>query len=1302
MQNDTIDGKDIVLQRIKNSTVTKTLKFIEEENRYKNFDLKSSRYKFYLKKDNENVFVFSQIKKSDFEKEINNNIKPKILSEKKYKEIKKNENNFLKYKELIDSAVNNYDEKTNRYYNKLVHFENKILKYKKDFRRNILYKVDYLITGKLENGEILRFPFYLEEAELKINPTKKEVKINTLNNGKILSNYYLINWLGNYFKIPIEKELEKIYFLKNENKIKSQLDIYKKLGIKLNLEDFSLEDFSELNFKKENNSFKVDYEVAFHEIKHLMVALEKKIDVNSVEINNFRDKLGSINTYYNNFNENDLLIRLAILIAPLSKEEINLIINGVEQKINEESDIYKAIEIFKKIDLDLNEKIDLLWNIYYENNNLFIKKKKSINLFIEHLLKHKFMDGEEILEQYSSEEHIESFYDDVNEMKLEKNVWKVEKVNFIGLYENLEDNEIFNDIKKIFNESNFVENLLDYHSSLKNEKKEFEEKEINWAFDSDIYQQKAVFYSKQHENFLIKGPPGTGKTQTILNLISDNISNNKTTLIISDKITALDVIYKKILKYNKELEYLVLNLYDEGNLKIKFYNSMYKIIDFFKLYWEKFYLNSNIKSIEENQNFFLSNFKKNIKNIENIEKDFKILENEKYIPENIKRLEPSEEEIKKIKKTNYSLNKILEILNFSSLYNYDDFYFWSEQYSKFRKFDNNFNYPYEKTFLLKLLKIEEPYNEFTKFKYLSEFTGKKFKNYKIFYKRKLNKMIDEKYFLEKYFYNKNQKENLSFYLKFNSSKYSEKEIVLFQQYKKLKNLNFDKNRILEIKDYYDLISNIKEISKKISLINFEDFPSLNNKDFLKNNIKRALYNHYELVDNVFSKNPHLKSELIRIQNRKIVNKPLKLFIKNYFNDIHKLFPVILSTPEQVSEKMPLKENYFDCVIIDEASQLLVEKSLPSIYRAKNITILGDEKQLQPNFFGKRIDEKFIENHTYVKNRELIENLSILDLYNEILSEENKIMLKTHYRSSKRELIDFFNKKYYKKELKFIEKQIDKDIFPIEVFDIKSGKWKDQTNLQEAEFIVKKLKKLFKKNLNESIGVILFSKKQANLVIEKLLETNDKILIEKYTSFGNDSLFIKSIDEVQGEERDIIIFGIGYGNNVFQYGYLSRKYGENRINVAISRPKNKIILVKSHKSYEYRKPPINSISNGPKDLIEFIEYCENLVQENNKEQPLSNLQKDFLGYLKKKYTNFNEYKINVYDNFWYFSSNKDVYLLLEKNLLKNLKENFLFIIELLSKRGYKVNIETYDQFIKSKINNINIKNINDLERKFLQY
>lgn len=312
--------------------------------------------------------------------------------------------------------------------------------------------------------------------------------------------------------------------------------------------------------------------------------------------------------------------------------------------------------------------------------------------------------------------------------------------------------------------------------------------------------------------------------------------------------------------------------------------------------------------------------------------------------------------------------------------------------------------------------------------------------------------------------------------------------------------------------------------------------------------------------------------------------PLRKLISTYHEELFKVMPVWLASPESVSALFPLT-NLFDLVIFDEASQCFAERGIPAMARAKQVVVAGDQQQLRPgDFFQGRWDEEWESGDVEVE--------SLLDLSSRhFLS----LTLQGHYRSLSPELVAFSNRNFYNNKLEVLphRDRVNSHEPAIEFIKV-DGVWEDQCNEAEALRIAELVFDLIKQNPENEIGVITFNQPQQMRVMDKVEE---KLFKEKTST--PPSLMIKNIENVQGDERDIIIFSIGYARNtqgkiVLQFGSLNMDGGENRLNVAVTRAREKIIVVCSLWPEELHTDETKN--KGPKLLKEYLQFARSVSEK----------------------------------------------------------------------------------------------------------
>ena len=305
--------------------------------------------------------------------------------------------------------------------------------------------------------------------------------------------------------------------------------------------------------------------------------------------------------------------------------------------------------------------------------------------------------------------------------------------------------------------------------------------------------------------------------------------------------------------------------------------------------------------------------------------------------------------------------------------------------------------------------------------------------------------------------------------------------------------------------------------------------------------------------------------------------PIRQLMESYSDDIFNLIPCWLASPESVSAIFPLSEDLFDLVIFDEASQCYAEYGIPASVRAKQIVVAGDSKQLSPSDLYKvRYEEQDEPDHF----EPALEVNSLLDLAIQSLS---AIQLTGHYRSKSLELIEFSNQHFYNHSLKLLPEFTRLNLGQPGIEFIKTeGIWKNNANLVEVETIVTLLKGYHETNV--SVGIVTFNYFQQQAIEDRLegIELNIK------------ELFVKNIENVQGDEREVIIFSMGYapdekGKISMQFGSLNAQGGENRLNVAITRAKEKIYFVTS--LFPEQLQVEGAANMGPKLLKDYMVYAQ---------------------------------------------------------------------------------------------------------------
>ena len=292
--------------------------------------------------------------------------------------------------------------------------------------------------------------------------------------------------------------------------------------------------------------------------------------------------------------------------------------------------------------------------------------------------------------------------------------------------------------------------------------------------------------------------------------------------------------------------------------------------------------------------------------------------------------------------------------------------------------------------------------------------------------------------------------------------------------------------------------------------------------------------------------------------------------------INILKPVWLSSPSNIAIDLPLEQKLFDVAIIDEASQLLLSHSLGTIYRCKQLVVAGDPMQMAPSHY-------FQNGTTY---------RTLLD---QALFHLPKCTLGVHYRSEQSELIHFSNRYFYEEKLVILP------CFPqrkaIESVYLPGNHYHEGTNLLEAKRASEILIERLQGKEKARIGLVAFSEKQINVIYQQF---SMKELQSVEEAISNNQIFIKTLEQIQGDECDELIISMGYGRNgqgrfELRLGPLVYEGGDKRLNVLFSRAKKQIFFIHSIASYDIPMSE-NSAVSLLKKWLEFIELQPSQNQE----------------------------------------------------------------------------------------------------------
>jgi len=378
--------------------------------------------------------------------------------------------------------------------------------------------------------------------------------------------------------------------------------------------------------------------------------------------------------------------------------------------------------------------------------------------------------------------------------------------------------------------------------------------------------------------------------------------------------------------------------------------------------------------------------------------------------------------------------------------------------------------------------------------------------------------------------------------------------------------------------------------------------------------KKAYNDGRKILENEFGKSMRYKSI------RELSSRESGLVLKD-------IKPIWLMSPYSVSDSLPLDSDHFDVVIFDEASQITLEEGVPALYRSRQTIIVGDEKQMPPtDFFSARSEDPDDLEGLDEEDEEWLSD-DVDSLLAQGSRKLDSTLLSWHYRSHYETLISFSNHAFYEGRLLTIP---DKTIHTTEkpailvsntrevagqigyLFDrsisyhlLEGSVYEKRNNRGEAIYIACLVRELLNRDVKESIGIVAFSQEQQHMIEQALDELGEEDpafmvkLEEAYNRTENDQftgLIVKNLENIQGDERDIIIMSVCYGPDakgkmLMNFGPINKKGGEKRLNVLFSRARTHMAVISSIR----HSAITNEYNEGANYLKRFLQYAEMVSQ-----------------------------------------------------------------------------------------------------------
>jgi superfamily I DNA and/or RNA helicase len=337
-----------------------------------------------------------------------------------------------------------------------------------------------------------------------------------------------------------------------------------------------------------------------------------------------------------------------------------------------------------------------------------------------------------------------------------------------------------------------------------------------------------------------------------------------------------------------------------------------------------------------------------------------------------------------------------------------------------------------------------------------------------------------------------------------------------------------------------------------------------------------------------------QSSVIRREaDKKRKHMPVRELIHRSRSVTQAVKPCFMMSPLAVSQYLP-SDLRFDVVIFDEASQVAPQDAINCIYRGTALITAGDKNQLPPtNFFGGAGDD----NDEWTDESEDAKDFeSILDLA-KASGAYKSLTLRWHYRSRHEDLIAFSNASFYKgKLITFPGAEHRGPDVGVELFEV-SGTYRRGTsrdNPIEAALVAQRVLHHYSTRPGLSVGVVTFSETQ-KATIEAAVEDARRLRPDLDSYFEENRLhgfFVKNLESVQGDERDVMIFSIGYGRDEIgkmsmNFGPLNRAGGWRRLNVAVTRARYRNEIVSSIQASDITA---SATSEGVRHLRRYLDYA----------------------------------------------------------------------------------------------------------------
>ena len=364
-------------------------------------------------------------------------------------------------------------------------------------------------------------------------------------------------------------------------------------------------------------------------------------------------------------------------------------------------------------------------------------------------------------------------------------------------------------------------------------------------------------------------------------------------------------------------------------------------------------------------------------------------------------------------------------------------------------------------------------------------------------------------------------------------------------------------------------------------------------------VRQAWGERRGVVSSAFGGEPLILRRQAELRKR---HTPLRRLFERIPNLLPALKPCLMMSPLSVAQYLPADRYQFDVVIFDEASQVRPYDAIGAIMRGRQLIVAGDSKQLPPTtFFDRTSDDDVVDEEQDIRALE-----SILDALNAKRMPSKSLLW--HYRSRHEDLIAYSNHHFYDSRLiTFPSPSANRSkSLGVHFEFVEDGRYVDErdrvlktpirVNRIEARHVARLVMEHARSRPDESLLVVTLGMRQREVVEEEIRQAREleQNLGEFFREDKPEPFYVKALEQVQGDERDVILISVGYGKNAagvlsHNFGPINQQGGERRLNVLVTRARNQVVLVSSIRYTDI--DPTKTQNLGPLLLRNYLEFAE---------------------------------------------------------------------------------------------------------------